>query len=571
MAGPWQREFFLITEDPFAVNLRVFDNWLEGNSVTEAAEARCSQFGGGRPSVMRTSPSSSTLFAAPAAGGPQGSPDSVRQYSSDTNSEGSRSPVRDRQFGDLLRQDCAQQYDAFEFLQDALTDPVHFLEFCPVQIAPSARHKFICRYYSLDNRVVREVLRCPSVIKLQGGGDAKALKKLGLIAKTANVRTSKAKRIILNLQRACAWVDHAKTSSNAMAQPPVPALEALGEPLSRRYHSLAFVLLCRFDLWSRATQSLRTENIEEIAAVLLANGAVPPTVVAVATGNQPNRTAASSASPAEGTVLDPSVRDSLRQLETQVIRPKYYDFIALLLQEIAKYEEPIRGHERSLGLFRSNRTNPFNRNLLDPLIAALRMVMALLQSAKFAPFFGALADFAERLKALDFVEPLELFQRCFAALEALSDRETVPARKTLWPEWLQAWRTFLDFLGACTACLLQNKSDLDRMPLQHVALTVSPAESQPSPQPGGGDGPAPGDAGAGIGDWLQPPERCPVLSPPSSAGKDDGGVDLEVSSGADPLGPPGNQSLMMRWLSAVGGGWSRPAEGSPEPRPAASI
>ncbi|CAJ1339684.1 unnamed protein product, partial [Effrenium voratum] len=108
-------------------------------------------------------------------------------------------------------QDCAQQYEAFEFLEEALTDPIHFLEICPVQLPREVRQEFLCKYYSLDNRIVREILRQPNLLnlKLQGGGDKRAMGELEQIAKSCQQRSMKVARILMNLQRVARWIEHA--------------------------------------------------------------------------------------------------------------------------------------------------------------------------------------------------------------------------------------------------------------------------------------------------------------------------------------------------------------------------
>merc|ERR1712066_1195709 len=69
-------------------------------------------------------------------------------------------------------------------------------------------------------------------------------------------------------------------------------------------------------------------------------------------------------------------------------------------------------------------------------------------------FFCALADFVEKLRQLDSSDPLELFQRCYTALELYSEREQEKERRPQWSAWLNAWLTFLEFYRACAACVL---------------------------------------------------------------------------------------------------------------------
>lgn len=281
MAGQWQKEFFLITEDPFAVDMSVFCLWLEGYSVPEAADKRRERFR--RADVALVTP--------PA--------------------ESAASPELFHRFGDLLAQDCAQQYEAFEFLEAALADPVHFLEFCPVHLAPSARRQLVSRYYSLDSAVVREVLRLQNAMRLQVSAGGKEPPEIEQIARASGAKVLKARRVLSNLQRACRWVEHAAqrhshghlgvatgpdgdqaasyslahggpASSSARLHSSsvessvlfVPEFEALGELLLMRYRSLTYVLLYRFDLWSKASQGMQCEQVEDIGAMLLAIGGV---------------------------------------------------------------------------------------------------------------------------------------------------------------------------------------------------------------------------------------------------------------------------------------------------------
>ena len=104
--------------------------------------------------------------------------------------------------------DIAQQYEAFEFLEAALADPVHFLEFCPVHLTPRQRRDFVRRYYSLDNSVVREILRTPNSMQIrwphQGGGRKDAL-DIAKITKESGEKTLKVQRTpILNWVKKCA-------------------------------------------------------------------------------------------------------------------------------------------------------------------------------------------------------------------------------------------------------------------------------------------------------------------------------------------------------------------------------
>eukprot|EP00929_Paragymnodinium_shiwhaense_P019904 TRINITY_DN13426_c0_g1_i2.p1 TRINITY_DN13426_c0_g1~~TRINITY_DN13426_c0_g1_i2.p1 ORF type:complete len:568 (-),score=75.83 TRINITY_DN13426_c0_g1_i2:316-2019(-) len=458
MAGQWQREFFLITEDPFEVDLCVFNLWLEGNSVKEAAAARYAQF----DTASAVGTSSTDTF---------------------------------QQLKDLLRQDCAQQYEAYEFLEGALADPVHFLEFPPVQLAPAARRDFVTRYYSLDSVVVREV-----------------------------------SRMIANLQRVCQWVERAASLANAskpgslhwqnvdsttsddgsncmvewpqasegasvgQVLPFLPELEALGEPLIWRYRSLAFVLLCRFDLWSKASLALPCEHVEDVASVLLAVGGLPdvssivevltyramverPTLERQCTSEREDRRLPSASAARAGGPLDSMVRECLRQLDSKVLRSKHSEFKAILLQEIERQNEsspsmypdtapspsvagiPARTADWSQRFFaRGPRMGRLKTTKVDPTVLALGAgISSMLSPVSFQSFFGFLADFVEKLRQLDSSEPLELFQRYYSAVEVMADKEQDSKRKTAWPDWVRAWKIFLEFYRACAACAFVTK------------------------------------------------------------------------------------------------------------------
>merc|ERR1711920_274930 len=115
--------------------------------------------------------------------------------------------------------------------------------------------------------------------------------------------------------------------------------------------------------------------------------------------------------------------------------------------------QPSRTTDWGRNFFALSRGGTFKTNRLDPMINALIGSIASLYSpASFLGLFGNVADLMERIRSLDSSEPLDLFQRCYTALELLAEREQVIARRSLWPEWLGAWRTFLEFSRACAAC-----------------------------------------------------------------------------------------------------------------------
>ncbi|CAE8592729.1 unnamed protein product, partial [Polarella glacialis] len=469
MAGKWQREFFLITEDPFAVDLRTLDLWIEGYTVREAAELRWSRD-----------------FAGPSGTASGGGPLGALASRSEASRLG--------QFMKLLQQDCAQQYEAFEFLEEALADPVHFLEFCPVQMDSAARMAFVDRFYSLDGPVLRELLRHPNLlnIRLQGGGDRKAIAEVDEIARASGERSLKVSRILMNLQRACRWVEQAAdkrigvgsivscsieagSSVYPWSRLGVSGLDALGETLCWRYRSLAFVLLCRFNLSTKVTGLLRSEHVEDVAAVLLAAGGVPDAtearfrVLDILVGSDPEHILgvvgvvsasvgflSASAAVRQNGVLDIAVRDNLRMLDSKVLRPRFNDFKNLLLQELNEHRGPdgpptpsmpstgiappggatgkdqpkegvgsntlvgqvILTSAASMSFFsRSTRPEKLKFARLDPMIHSLSAGIGSLQSPlQFIGFFSALADFVEKLRQLDSAHPLDIFQQFRAQL-----------------------------------------------------------------------------------------------------------------------------------------------------------
>ncbi|CAK0879468.1 unnamed protein product [Prorocentrum cordatum] len=245
---------------------------------------------------------------------------------------------------------------ALEFLEGSLASPVHFRK----KLAPAARHALLRRYYGLDGRVVREVLRRPAVLqnRLQGEPNRSARADIERVALGSGERAPKVGRVLLNLQRACQWAERAawqaqRSSLEDLAVGPggvlvVPELEALGEPLCWRYRSLAFALLAKFDLCGRPSQSLASEDIEDVASVLLACGGVPEVpdarvrfvevlcchgepAAAAAGGHALVHLAVAQALRAGG-ALDAAVRESLCQLEAKVLRPRLGDYRAALLQ-----------------------------------------------------------------------------------------------------------------------------------------------------------------------------------------------------------------------------------------------
>lgn len=532
MAGKWQRDFFLITEDPFAVDFSTLELWVEGYSVREAAELRWNRdFVSTVKQPRGHDKSSRGVTATPTISPPYTTPPSASAVSAVSDQAGGRLSLiagdptfhLRLQFMDLLRQDCAQQYEACEFLEDALADPLHFLEFCPVQLELPARRLFIERYYSLDSKCLRELLRNSNVlnIKLQGGGDRKAVAEVEGMARTSGERSLKVARILMNLQRACRWVEQAasqrlSTGGNALsahqsrsqltnpanrcypwARLAIPELEALGEPLCWRYRSLAFVLLHRFDFSSKTLQTLRSEHIEDVAALILACGSIPgsgfPGMLDVLVGgdhetssshlNSERSSPGIAASLRQDSVFDPIVREGLRQLDFKVLRPKFNDFKTLVLQQFenraaeittvagfqgastavppVQSDEPLRtGSFAAVSVGRSvfSRFVRLKTARLETVIHALSPCLVCLQSpSEFSIFFNILADFVERLQSVDSAEPLEVFQVCYSAMEQIAEKEQAEVRKAVWPHWLQCWRTFLEFFRAATACALRTE------------------------------------------------------------------------------------------------------------------
>lgn len=520
MAPQWQREFFLITEDPIAFDLRVFDLWIEGHSVDQAAEMRWRCFDT-EVKINMTGRSSE-----PVADGDQHC----------AKDDESRSPATLLQFQELLHQDSMQQYEAFEFLESALADPVHFLQFCPVQLSLSVRRTFLTRFYSLDGRVVREVLRHANLFSIRpsGSDSKKAMAAFEQIARACNSNAFTVSRHVLNLQRVCRWIERIAEqrrpvvygssrgpfSSGASVEtseaftagdsltltiPVAPELEALGEPLSSRYRALAFVLLCKFDLSSKTSALLSAEHIEDIATVLLECGGVPSAPesrlhvveVLLAWGEPTSLPAAvplgalASAMRA-GSVLDEAVQHRLRDLERNVLRPRLREFkeqLELVIERTQEHGRAPSFHDDAAGVRSpaadSRGGHPFRRGLftlarggkgqIEPMITALIAGVASLHNPQrfLLDFFGTFSDFMERLKKMSSSEPLELFQRCYTALELLGDQEQVPHKKTLWPGWLAAWLTFLEFYRACAACVL-------------TAPSTTSIDSPKTPQQGSG-------------------------------------------------------------------------------------
>ncbi|CAE8637033.1 unnamed protein product, partial [Polarella glacialis] len=131
------------------------------------------------------------------------------------------------------------------------------------------------------------------------------------------------------------------------------------ETLCWRYRSLAFVLLCRFNLSTKVTGLLRSEHVEDVAAVLLAAGGVPDAtearfrVLDILVGSDPEHILgvvgvvsasvgflSASAAVRQNGVLDIAVRDNLRMLDSKVLRPRFNDFKNLLLQELNEHRGP---------------------------------------------------------------------------------------------------------------------------------------------------------------------------------------------------------------------------------------
>lgn len=192
------------------------------------------------------------------------------------------------------------------------------------------------------------------------------------------------------------------------------------------------------------------------------------------------------------------MRECLRQLDANVLRSKfhYHEFKAFLLQEIDRRTEigsSMTLHDMRLGWSRSffaRGSGRLEKPQLDPAIAALAAGMATLQTPKsFLGFFAALADFAEKLRLLDPQDPLLLFQRCAFALEQLSWREQSQARKDTWDAWMDAWRVFLEFYRACTACVLNMPGPSPGSSPRKVLVDSWPDDQSDSQMSGSGSSP----------------------------------------------------------------------------------
>lgn len=335
------------------------------------------------------------------------------------------------------------------------------------------------------------------------------------IARASEQRSMKVCRIIMNLQRVGRWIEHA-TQRHGEDEIPypggrlhVPEMEALQEPLCWRYRSLIFVLFAKFDLSSKLSKTLQTEHIEDVAAILLAIGGLPePTdrsrLLPILRGDEV-LTSYSAASTLRQSVLDGNVREQLQQLDKHVLRRRFDDFKAILVQELEQrgeqrgereMNERLNQSQQSLpggsgggsagagvsgggisagalpdesrvgGLvgagmtfFRGGRLGKLKSSKLDPMVAALTAGVATLHSvSEFSSFFGFLAEFVEKLRQFDAVDPLDVFQRYYTAMETLAERDKTEDRKRneLWPGWLEAWCKFLEFYRACAACLLSS-------------------------------------------------------------------------------------------------------------------
>ena len=124
--------------------------------------------------------------------------------------------------------------------------------------------------------------------------------------------------------------------------------------------------------------------------------------------------------------------------------------------------------------FRGGRLVKLKTSKLDPMISALTAGLGtLLSASEFPAFFGLLAEFVEKLRQFDSLDPWDVFQRCYTAMETLAERDKTEDRRRLWPGWLEAWCNFLEFYRACAACLLS--------PLPHPGSTGSHMDSQLDP------------------------------------------------------------------------------------------
>ena len=105
--------------------------------------------------------------------------------------------------------------------------------------------------------------------------------------------------------------------------------------------------------------------------------------------------------------------------------------------------------------FRGGRLVKLKSSKLDPMVSALTAGLGtLISTSEFSSFFPLLAEFVEKLRQFDALDPWDVFQRCYTAMETFAEKDKTEDRKKLWPGWLEAWCKFLEFYRACAACLL---------------------------------------------------------------------------------------------------------------------
>merc|ERR550534_631322 len=154
---------------------------------------------------------------------------------------------------ELMLKDTAQQYEAYEALEQQFGDPSKFLEFCPVQMGRNIRQEAIERFYALNGTIVREhVFRtlqsqkercssCHSVVFRRQADDTEDLANTAKahnrrICEKTSLRPFPVARTTANIKRFMQWLEEWK--------PPVTSnpVETSG---SRKATESAWESLCR--------------------------------------------------------------------------------------------------------------------------------------------------------------------------------------------------------------------------------------------------------------------------------------------------------------------------------------
>mmetsp|Transcript_116785 Transcript_116785/g.268031 ORF Transcript_116785/g.268031 Transcript_116785/m.268031 type:complete len:426 (+) Transcript_116785:84-1361(+) len=225
------QEFRLITEDPFWVDQRVFELWLQGHSEERALQKR------------------------------------MHAFTSDEEVENQDHLKK------LLADDTHNQFEAFRFLEATLEEPHTFLDTCPMQMSVAYKKLIARTFYNLDPLVSREIVRSLGAV----ASDTKKRRKVQQeIVKRTGVSENKVERHLENYRRVRQLFDKDKESGVDAEHASVQIAQLLGEELEAEYRRLHFLVTWQFRLEpskkrkdGQFEERLQYEQVDDVAAILL--------------------------------------------------------------------------------------------------------------------------------------------------------------------------------------------------------------------------------------------------------------------------------------------------------------